>query len=158
MAYHMRRDEKEIKDWTVIEEIIRHGKFTTLALCRNNEPYGVTLSYGYDRATRSLYFHCAPEGLKTEFVQQNAAACATIIDDRGYIQGECKHLFRSVVIRGKVEILTREADKKVGFKTLLEHLEDDPAAQASQMPTKAEDFAKVTIWKLTIAEYSAKES
>jgi nitroimidazol reductase NimA-like FMN-containing flavoprotein (pyridoxamine 5'-phosphate oxidase superfamily) len=88
MKYHMRRGEREIKEWTVNEEILRKGKFATLALCRNNEPYIVTLSYGYESATQSLYFHCAKDGLKTEFVTGNPNICATIIQDIGYVQNE----------------------------------------------------------------------
>ena len=157
MPYHMRRSEREITDQTAIETIIRQGKYTTLALCRANEPYGVILSYGYDQPMRALYFHCANEGLKTDFVRINPSACATIIEDNGYVQGVCVHKFRSVVIRGKVEILTEHEDIEYGLIALLNHLEDSPEARQSQMPKTPEEWEKVSVWKLTIDEVSAKE-
>ena len=46
--YHMRRQDRQINDETELSEIICRGKFAVLALCRNDEPYIVTLSYGYD--------------------------------------------------------------------------------------------------------------
>ncbi|GAH11801.1 unnamed protein product, partial [marine sediment metagenome] len=29
-------------------EIMKNGKFSTISMCRNDEPYIVTLSYGFD--------------------------------------------------------------------------------------------------------------
>ena len=74
MKYHMRKATREIKDAAAIEDILARGKFATLALCRKDEPYVVTMNYGYDRGGRALYFHCAKEGLKTDFVRENPNA------------------------------------------------------------------------------------
>lgn len=156
MPYHMRRTEKEITDWDTIEEIIRKGKFLTLSLARNNEAYGVTLNYGYAGDERALYFHCAPDGLKTEFVRLNSAACASIIEDNGYQLGLCEHKFRSVVIRGKVEIVETDDAKIHGLEVMLDHLEDNPDIKKKTMPSEAE-LHKVAIWKMTIGECSAKQ-
>jgi len=157
MKYHMRRGEREIKEWTVNEEVLRKGKFATLALCRNNEPYIVTLSYGYESATQSLYFHCAKDGLKTEFVTENPNICATIIQDNGYVQNECGHAYRSVVIRGKVEILTKEDDKRKAIDVMLNHLEETPEIMRSKLLDKAEQFKEVQIWRLVIKDISGKQ-
>lgn len=155
MPYHMRKAEKEIKEWATIEEIIRKGKFLTLSLARNNEPYGVTLNYGYDKQTRALYFHCAPEGLKTEFVLQNNVACASIVEDNGYQLGLCEHNYRSVIIRGKIEIVATDKAKIRGLEIMLDHLEENPAIKKEKMPNDA-DLQKVAIWRMTIDEFSAK--
>ena len=56
MSYHMRREDREIADWSVMEEVLRQGKYATLALCRDHEPYVFTLNYGYDAVERALYF------------------------------------------------------------------------------------------------------
>lgn len=155
MPYHMRRTEKEITEWDTIEEIIRKGKFATLSLARNNEPYGVTLNYGYDKRSRALYFHCALLGLKSEFVRENDAACVSIIEDNGYLTGLCDHAYRSVVIRGKIEMVADDDAKLHGLEVMLDHLENDPAVKKERMPNEAE-LDKVAIWKLTIDEFSAK--
>jgi nitroimidazol reductase NimA-like FMN-containing flavoprotein (pyridoxamine 5'-phosphate oxidase superfamily) len=156
MSYHMRRANNEIKDWATIEEIIHKGKFTTLSLCRNNEPYGVVLNYGYDKISRALYFHCALEGLKTEFVRENNSACATIFEEDSTIQGLCVYAYRSVVIRGKIEIVTGEKEMIHGLNVLLDHLEDDTKIKKEMMPSGT-DMKKVAIWKLTFDEFSGKE-
>lgn len=42
----MRKIEKEITNRVKIYDILKRGKYTILSLCRDNEPYVVTLSYG----------------------------------------------------------------------------------------------------------------
>ncbi|PWB73097.1 flavin-nucleotide-binding protein [candidate division GN15 bacterium] len=156
MPYHMRRSEKEITEWTAIEEIIRKGKYLTLSLARDNEPYGVALNYGYARDERALYFHCAPDGLKSEFIRRNNTACASIIEDNGYQLGLCEHKYRSVVMRGKIEIVQTDDAKIHGLEVMLDHLEDNPDIKKQTMPSEAELY-KVAIWKMTIDECSGKQ-
>ena len=43
----MRRNEKEIKDLSVIESIIKKAKVMRLALCDGNQPYIIPLNFGY---------------------------------------------------------------------------------------------------------------
>lgn len=54
--YHLQKKEREIKDTKELQAIIKKGKYTTIALCRNNEPYIVTLSYGYDELKNDKYY------------------------------------------------------------------------------------------------------
>jgi hypothetical protein len=156
MPYHMRRTDREINDWAAIEDVIKKGKFLTLSLARNNEAYGVTLNYGYEQVTKSLYFHCALEGLKTDFIRHNANVCASIIEDNGYQLGLCEHKYRSVVIRGKMEIVATDDAKMHGLEVMLDHLEENPTVKKEKMPNEAE-LEKVAIWRLSIDEYSGKQ-
>jgi len=157
MKYHMRRSEREITDWAVMEDILNKGKYATIALCRRNEPYIVTLSYGYESAARSLYFHCAKKGLKSEFAAENPIVAATVIQDMGYIQSKCKQRYRSVVIRGEIEILTDESEKQTAIDVLLNHLEENPDAVRAAVCEKSEPFRDMQIWKLRIKEITGKE-
>jgi uncharacterized protein len=157
MKYHMRRSERQITDQAIIEDILQKGEYATLALCRNNEPYIVTLSYGYDSDSKTLFFHCAKNGLKTEFVQHNPIVCATIVQDNGYIQGECAHAYRTVVIRGKIEILSDESDKAKAVSVLIDHLEERPEIMRAKLQNKSEQYKEMRIWRLIIEEISGKE-
>ena len=47
-AYHLRRSEKEIADKAVLFDIVKAHRYVTLALCKGDEPYLVTLNYGFD--------------------------------------------------------------------------------------------------------------
>jgi nitroimidazol reductase NimA-like FMN-containing flavoprotein (pyridoxamine 5'-phosphate oxidase superfamily) len=66
--YHLHnRPNRELKQESDINAIIKNGKFAVISMCRDNEPYIVTLSYGYDLEKKTLYFHCAQKGLKLDF-------------------------------------------------------------------------------------------
>lgn len=125
--YHMRRDDRRIADPIEVDRILRQGRFVVLALARENEPYVVTLSYGFDDAARVLYFHVAHEGLKLDFIAANPRACATVVLDGGYVTGECEHAFESVVMRGIVRRVETADEKAHAIHTLVNHLEDDPS-------------------------------
>ena len=124
--YHLRRKDKEITDRDVIAEILSAGKFASMALCRDDEPYLVTLSYGHDREKKALYFHCAKEGRKIDFLKANARASAMVLEDRGYRKGECDHAYRSVVLHGEIHVVEDLDEKKHAMEVLLHHLEEDP--------------------------------
>ena len=157
MKYHMRKRKGQIEDWSILESILQRGKYAIIALCRKDEPYIVTLDYGYDNVSRVLYLHCAKEGLKSEFVRQNPNVCATIIEDKGYIQNECGHPYRSVVIRGRIEIIQEQDEKQKGLNVLIEHLEDEPETVKAKLPEKQKLFNAMNIWKLKIEEITGKE-
>jgi len=155
-AFHMQKSEREIQDAEVLEEILAHGRYAVIALCRNNDPYLVTLSYGYDSGRRALYFHTAHKGLKMEYIQANPSACATVIEDRGYIMGECAHAYRSVVCRGILRAVGGIEEKKYGIEVLLRHLEKDPEVVRKRSLASDRDYARATILRLDITEITGK--
>jgi nitroimidazol reductase NimA-like FMN-containing flavoprotein (pyridoxamine 5'-phosphate oxidase superfamily) len=112
--YHMRRLEKEISEKQELFKILKSAKFTIISMCKENEPYLVTLSYGYDKIKNSLYFHCANEGQKIDFIKSNPNVCGTVIEDNGYEDG-CGQAYRSVVFKGKMFIVEDIQEKKYGF-------------------------------------------
>ncbi len=121
----MRREDRRITDSAEVETILRTGRFIALALA-GDEPYVVTLSYGYDANANALYFHVAHEGRKLDRVARDPRACGTIVVDDGYTQGECEHPFRSVVLTGRMRVLESADEKRHAIETLVRHLEDRP--------------------------------
>jgi nitroimidazol reductase NimA-like FMN-containing flavoprotein (pyridoxamine 5'-phosphate oxidase superfamily) len=71
MSFHVRRKEREITDLTEMRQVLKTTKYVTVALSRENDPYLVALSHGYDETRNCLYFHCAPEGKKLIYAQSN---------------------------------------------------------------------------------------
>ena len=152
----MRRKEKEITDENDIVEILKDGKFAVISMARHNEPYIVSLSYGYDNLENALYFHCAKEGLKIDFIKENSQVCGTIIEDNGYEDG-CGQTYRSVVFRGIMTIIEEREEKKHGFEVLLNHLETDPHYIRNKYLNKEDVYIKPAILRLDILEITGKE-
>ncbi|MHC4598332.1 MAG: pyridoxamine 5'-phosphate oxidase family protein [Planctomycetota bacterium] len=154
--YHMRRKEQEITDESALEEVLRTGKFAVFALCRGDEPYVVTLSYGLDVERKALYMHCAKKGLKIDILRENSAACGTVIEDLGYRKGECEQGYRSVVLRGEMTVVEALEEKKHALEVLLGHLEDDPGPIRERNLKDDKAYEGVGILRFDIAEITGK--
>lgn len=156
--YHLlNRPDREIRSAPELHEILKNGKFAVISMCRNNEPYIVTLSYGFDTESRSLYFHCAPQGLKLEFAGENPRVCATVIEDHGYVKNECGHNYRTVVFRGIMTVVDDPEEKIHGMNVLLNHLESDDSVKKQKLLKSKDFYSKMVILKLAITQLNGKE-
>jgi nitroimidazol reductase NimA-like FMN-containing flavoprotein (pyridoxamine 5'-phosphate oxidase superfamily) len=88
----------------------------------------VTLSYGFDAERGALYFHAAHKGLKLEFIAANPRACASIVEDLGYRNGECAHDYRSAVLFGRMSVVESPDERRHGLHVLIDHWRKDPEA------------------------------
>ncbi|MFW9940291.1 MAG: pyridoxamine 5'-phosphate oxidase family protein [Candidatus Thorarchaeota archaeon] len=154
--YHMRRVEKEISVNDDIISILKSGKYTIISMCKENEAYLVTLSYGYDETKNALYFHCAKEGQKIDFIKSNPFVCGTVIEDNGYENG-CGQLYRSVIFRGKMVIVEDPQEKKKGFDVLLNQLENNPNTIKNKFFQNADAYENTGMLRLDITDISGKE-
>lgn len=155
--YHLRnRPNRELTDKSEIIAILEKGKYAVIATCRDNEPYIVTLSYGYDRDKNTLYFHCSPNGLKLDFIKQNPQVCATVIEDGGYIADECGHNYKTAVFWGTMKIVSDLDEKKHGMTILLNHLEHNPEIIKEKLLKSNEFYSKMEVLRLDILEIHTK--
>ena len=155
--YHLRKKEREITGLEQKRRILKNGKYATLALCRGNEPYVVTLNYGYDRQNNCLYFHSARKGLKLDFLGHNPNVCATIIEDLGYVPGQCDHRYRSLVLWGTMSVVNDLSEQQHGMNVLLEHLERHPEEIKKRALSKQDVYQKVAVLRMDIVQMSGKE-
>jgi len=153
----MRRAEREITDRAKLVEILRANSYAVLSMCRDDEPYIVTLNYGYDVAKEALYFHCALEGQKLDFILCNPLVCGTVIEDGGYIQGECAWAYRTVVFRGQMHVVEGLDEKKHAMDVMLDHYEDSPDLVRQKQLREDKVYDRLGILRLDIQEISGKQ-
>ncbi len=154
--YHMYKKEREITDRDTLITILSQGKYTTLSLCRDDEPYIVTLSYGYDRENNAIYFHTAQKGLKLGFIRYNPMVCGTVIEDKGYISGKCAHAYRSLVFWGTMHVIEELDEKKHAMDVLIHHLEENPKPIRKKNLQNDDAYENVGILRLDIEEMTGK--
>ena len=119
----MRKKEKEITDRAAMESIIRRAMVCRLAMAEDNRPYVVPLCFGY--RDRTLYFHCAREGKKTDILRKNPRVCVEFdIDPELVTAAEaCKFdlKFRSVIGFGKAYLLEDQEERRKGLEAIMQH-------------------------------------
>jgi uncharacterized protein len=156
--YHLRRPEKSITDPVELQEILFTGKYAVVAMSHQDTPYLVTMNYGYDPVRNVLYFHCAASGRKMDCLAQNSNVCATIIADYGYIEGECDHAFKSLVLFGTMRRILDLEEKKYALDILLQHLEPNPEIIRTRSLKDTASYSNVGILRLDIVQMTGKQN
>jgi nitroimidazol reductase NimA-like FMN-containing flavoprotein (pyridoxamine 5'-phosphate oxidase superfamily) len=128
MSFHMRRRDKEITNSRLLKTILKSVKYVTISMSMNNQSYLVSLSCGYDENCNCIYFHCAKEGKKLEYLKTNSNVWGQALLDYGYMQGECDHNFASVHFKGKVNFITDPKEKLHALEIMIRQLDKNPDA------------------------------
>jgi nitroimidazol reductase NimA-like FMN-containing flavoprotein (pyridoxamine 5'-phosphate oxidase superfamily) len=156
MLHHpMRRKKKEITDRQEMQGIIRASQVMRLALCRENEPYVVPLSFGYDGT--SLFFHCASEGLKLDILRKNPRVCCLFehglaFEPKGDDPCAWGFAYATVIVHGEAARITDPAEKLAALQVIT----DQYSTSGERVP--ADKVGKVEVWKIGILEMTGKRA
>lgn len=156
MSFHMRRKDKEITDSRLLKNILKSVKYVTISMSMNNQPYLVSLSCGYDENHNCIYFHCAKEGKKLDFLKANSIVWGQAVLDYGYLQGECDHNFASVHFKGKVSFIADPDEKLHAVEIMIRQLDKNPDALIARI--NQERLKSTLIGRIDIDLITGKKS
>jgi uncharacterized protein len=150
----MRRSEREIKDRTAIDVIIRQCQVCRLGLSDGAEPYIVPLCFGYDG--EALYFHSAREGRKLDILRKNNHVCFELDIPEGMREAEqgCRWgiKYRSVIGFGTAEIVDDQEGKKKALEIIM-------AQYSGKEYIFPEDIVtKTAVIKVVVAHVTGKQA
>lgn len=154
MSFHVRRKDREITDCKELRQILKSAKFITVALCLENEPYLISLSHGYDEDKNCLYFHCAPEGKKLEFIKENNRVWGQALLDFGVTE-DCDYAYTSVHFSGRVSLIENLDEKRYAMEVLVRQVSLNPEAKLAKI--KSERLEKQTMGRIDIDYFSGKK-
>ncbi|MGY5875736.1 MAG: pyridoxamine 5'-phosphate oxidase family protein [Candidatus Thorarchaeota archaeon] len=153
----IRRKEKAITEHSEMVQILKTAKYVTIAMIDGDQPYLVTLSHGYDEDKNCIYFHCAKDGKKVDILSVNNKVWGQAIDDYGYQQGSCDHLYATTQFSGRVTFLEDIEDKRHALIVMITGLEDDPKKVIEPQITE-KSLKGVGIGRIDIDFMSGKKS
>ena len=156
MTFHLRRKDKEIADESLLKKILRTAKYVTIALSMRNQPYLVSLSHGYDEKRNCLYFHCAREGKKLQYLSSNDTVWGQALLDYGYSEGKCTHLYASVHFSGRVTILENLEEKREALACMIRQIDKNPEALIADL--RPERLRNTVVGRIDVAYMSGKKS
>lgn len=151
----MRRADKVIADRRQIDEIIRGSLVCRVAMAKDNAPYVVPMSFGYDGA--AIYLHTAPVGKKIEYFAANPQVCFDFernVELRRDPQSACKWTFsfESVIGYGTISELVEPAQKECALNEIMRQY------SGKTWPFESASVAKVRVWKIAITSMTGKQS
>ena len=123
----------EIKDKTIINELLDTAEYGTLAVSEDNTPYSVPVNFV--RIEDNIYFHGALSNKKMKIlglnpkvsfsVVENYSIIASFFSSRDGLACPATHFFKSVSIDGVVEMVEDRAEKAVVFEALMKKLQPE---------------------------------
>ncbi len=151
----MRRKEKQITDRREIDAIIHASPVCRMAMAREDRPYLVPLSFGYDGS--AIYIHTAAEGQKIEIIEANPNVCVEFEHQVQVLEDDnqaCKWSFRfqSVIGFGTIRELADPSQKEQGLNHIMKHYSD------KEWPFNPKAVAKTRVWKIDIHSLHGKRS
>ncbi len=151
----MRRDDKQIINRTEIDVVIKKSEVCRLAFAKDNIPYIVPVSFGYDG--QSIFIHTAKTGRKIDFIINNNFVCFEFDVDVQTIEDEtipCKwtSAYRSVIGYGKMLELIKFEEQENAINQIMFHYSGKEWHFNEQM------LKSVKLWKIEIDEISGKQS
>lgn len=151
----MRRAKCEIKSREIIDQIIRACHVCRVALAKDNVPYIVPLSFGYDGA--AIYFHTAADGMKIDFINAGHKVCfefeqgVNLLAEGG---NPCDwgFSFRSVIGHGTVRELCEHPEKERALHLIVRQY------MANKWPMAAAHIEQTRVWQIVIERITGKQS
>ena len=103
-------------------QILQKGEYTTLALTDGNDPYTLTLYYGFNKMGKTLFFITEKRGMKLDYFKSNPFVCGTIIVKEVLDQ---EFLYSSLIYRGVLEVIHNPEEQRKALKAVERHNEFD---------------------------------
>jgi nitroimidazol reductase NimA-like FMN-containing flavoprotein (pyridoxamine 5'-phosphate oxidase superfamily) len=153
----MRKANKEIKDVSVIEQLLKTCQVGRLGTNgRDGYPMVKPLNFSYD--DRKIYFHTALAGEKIDDIKRDNRVCFEVGLPIAFVRAvnepcEAEYLYRSVIIKGRASLVEDHGERTLAFKSLMDKYQ--PEGGYGRYPD--EKLAMTGIVRIDIEEMTGKE-
>lgn len=153
----MRRKDREITDINEIQDIFAKALVCRVSFSYNDTTYIVPMNFGYVLNDRNeLYFHCAREGKKIDYLKKNNYVCFEIDTDHELVIGSdaCDYSmkYRSVIGWGYINIIDDDDQKIIGLNHILSRYSSD-----TRFSYQKSNLDRILVLKLEISEMTGKK-
>ena len=125
MFRKMRRFKQQISNEECIAVLKAETRGVLSMIGEDGYPYGIPMNHWYSEADGKLYFHGAKEGHKITAIQKCEKVCYTVFDEGYRKDGEWSLNVKSVVVFGKISLVTDNEKAKEICTALCRKFTDD---------------------------------
>lgn len=106
MFREMVRKKQQLPEAECIEILTREKRGVLSLLGDDDYPYGIPLNHYYNEADGRLYFHSGKKGHKIDALRRHEKASFCVYDEGFRRDGEWALNIRSVIVFGRIEIIS----------------------------------------------------
>ena len=125
MFRKMRRFKQQISNEECIELLKNEKRGVLSVMGENGYPYGIPLNHYYNEDDGKLYFHSAKEGHKLDAIRSCDKVCYTVFVFFYRKDGEWAFNVKSVVVFGRIALVTDEEKTREICSALCRKFTDD---------------------------------
>lgn len=155
----MRRCDREVTDFSHINDIISRCDCLRLGFVDNNEAYIVPVNFGFEIEQDNklaLYFHSAAEGRKVKLLLEQEYISFEMDTKHELVEADIacgfSCLYQCVMGKAGVEILKDNEKKKHGLNIIMSHY-----SKQNSWNYNEEMLDRVLVVELSVTELSCKE-
>lgn len=126
MFRQMRRLNQQISDAQCLEILKKEKRGVLSMLGDDGYPYGIPLNHFFSEEDNKIYFHCAKEGHKIDAIKNYEKASFCVYDSGYRKDGEWALNINSVIIFGKIRLVTDlEITRKICINLVQKFTDDE---------------------------------
>ena len=126
MFRQMRRLNQQISDAQCLEILKKEKRGVLSLLGDDGYPYGIPLNHFFSEEDNKIYFHCAKEGHKIDAIKDYEKASFCVYDSGYRKDGEWALNINSVIIFGKIRLVTDlEITRKICINLVQKFTDDE---------------------------------
>lgn len=137
-------------------QVMKTAPYATLSLTdADGRPYAVPISQGAWAEKNSIYFHCAFAGQKYEIFKDGCEAAVSAVSRAETIPEKYNVSYASAVARGRLEIITDEAERMQAIECICRQFGADTGKELTDCMKHS--GGRTCLVRLTVEEITGKE-
>ncbi|KAB7888214.1 pyridoxamine 5'-phosphate oxidase family protein [Poseidonibacter ostreae] len=154
----------EIKDESLIENILEDAEYGTLAICSDSKPYSLPLNFV--AINKEIFFHGGKKGKKINIIKNNNSASFSVVESYSLLPSyfstdtgnasPATHMFKSVIIDGEIEFVEDYEQKSNGLAFLMQKYQKEGGYKSLNDAIYKKIINATCLYKLVPNEISAK--
>lgn len=147
----MRRKDRHISNEEAFK-ILEEAKYGVLSMCTpDNKGYGIPISFV--STEDAIYFHCAKEGTKLDYLRQNNNVSFCVVGNVETLPSKFGTIYESTIVSGSTSEIEGEEKYNALFSFLTKYSVDFIQEGKSYIDNL---YDKVTVVKLSIESITGK--
>ena len=153
MFRQMRRFRQQVSEETCRKVLREQPRGVLSVLGDDGYPYGMPLDHWFSEAENKLYFHCAKEGHKLDAIKACEKVSYCVMDEGFRKEGEWALNINSVIVFGRMSIVTDDEKKREICTNICRKFTDDEEYLQKELESA---FPRVCCLELEIEHMTGK--
>lgn len=146
------RRQDRLLDMDEAIHLLNEGEYGFLSLGNEEGGYGIPISFVF--YSGAIYFHCAPEGIKLDYLDKCRTACFCVVGNTAVQASKFTTAYESVLAFGRLRVVDDDIERMKALELIIDKY--SPAHKETGLKYAQNSFQRTKILRLDIDRFSGK--